>query len=247
MEASQTFLEVMAALNKRMDQFEGELQKTPPVANTTGTLAADFAAFKSFTAEVMRGFQHQMGLLARNLDNIEMHSRRKILLLHGITEEKQEDTAAVVMRAVTNHLHVKDFSLNDINRCQRMGRATTDKPRPVLVKLKDLDMRNKLWFSKTSLKGTGITLSEFLTRSRHQAFMEARQRVGIAKCWTKDGFIYVIGPDGTRHRICSLIELQNVVPAQVSGTLKPAPAPGSKETTAATSKSRRVAAASSRK
>lgn len=231
----QTFIEMMEALNRRMDQFEGELQKTPPSSNTTSSLAAEFAAFKVFTAEIFRGFQ-QLGILAQNIDNLEMNSRRKILLFHGVKEEEKQDLAALVVNIVCNQFKLPHFAVSSISRCQRMGRTTSDKPRPILVKLKNFDERNKIWLTKSSLKGTSITLSEFLTRPRHQAFMEARQRFGINKCWTRDGFVHIIGPDGKRHRISSVCELLKIAP-EVSN---PLPATAPKEVGAA-SKSRRAA------
>lgn len=206
----QTILGVMEALNKRMEQFEGELQNTPQSNTSTTSLAADFTEFKKFTTQILRGFQQELELIAHNVDRLEMHSRRKILLLHGIPEGKQEDCAALVVKLVTNHLNFPDFAPGAINRCQRMGRLTTDKPRPILVKLRDIEARNKIWFSKKLLKGTEFTVSEFLTKSRHQAFMEARSRFGMNKCWTRDGQIHIMGADGSRHRISSAKDLQTI-------------------------------------
>lgn len=193
-----------------MEQFESDLQKTPSTVGTSGSLEEDFRAFKAFTTEMLRGFQKQLGFLAASVDSIETHSRRKFLLLHGVPEDKQEDTSALVVNTIASHLKIKDFGAAAISRCQRMGRVSNDKPRPILVKLRDRDIRNKIWFSKTSLKGTNITLSEFLTKARHQTFMDARQRFGVKSCWTRDGYIYVIAPDGKRYRISSICELGDI-------------------------------------
>ncbi|KAF9811198.1 hypothetical protein SFRURICE_002567 [Spodoptera frugiperda] len=76
--------------------------------------------------------------------------------------------------------------------------------------MQDVDTRDKVWYNKTKLKGTGITISEFLTKTRHQVFMAARNKFGVANCWTKAGHIYVLGPDGVRHRIASLTELRAI-------------------------------------
>lgn len=235
---SQSMFEVMEALNNRMAQFESELQKTSPTC-TTDTLVADFSAFKAFTMQVLRAFQQQLSGLAHDVDQQEMRSRRKILLLHGVQEEKDEESAATVTKTVTVHLKITDFNAGCISRCQRMGRATQDKPRPLLVKLRDVTMRDKLWFAKTNLKGTGITVSEFLTKNRHETFMAARQRFGVAKAWTKNGYIHIIGPDGTRHRVSNLSELQKIA---VPESTKPAAAPAR-----VPPKSRRTAAAPARK
>lgn len=213
---NQSMFEVMEALNKRMAQFESELQKTPP-ARSTDSLASEFTAFKEFTVQVLRAFQLQLNGLAREVDQQEMRSRRKILLLHGVPEDDKEDCADTVTKTIITKLKV-DFNTDCIGRCQRMGRASQDKPRPLLVKFKELALRNKVWLSKTNLKGSGISLSEFLTKPRHEAFMAARQRFGLTKCWTRDGYVHVLGPDGTRYRVTSLAELHQIA----SSAAKPA-------------------------
>lgn len=45
-------------------------------------------------------------------------------------------------------------------------------------------IRDKVLFAKTKLKVTGITESEFLMKSGHDVFLEARKRFGVGKCWT---------------------------------------------------------------
>lgn len=44
--------------------------------------------------------QEQIGMLGSHMDNLEMRGRRKILLIHGVPELNQEDTADVVVRTV---------------------------------------------------------------------------------------------------------------------------------------------------
>ncbi|RVE55107.1 hypothetical protein evm_000005 [Chilo suppressalis] len=44
--------------------------------------------------------QVQNNLLARQVDNMEMHSQRKILLFHGLPESSEEDATAVAVMAV---------------------------------------------------------------------------------------------------------------------------------------------------
>ncbi|XP_026733623.1 uncharacterized protein LOC113497968 [Trichoplusia ni] len=85
-----------------------------------------------------------------------------------------------------------------------MGRNNNgSKPRPILLKLRDAEVRDRIWFEKTKLKGSGITLSEFLTKTRHDAFMMAREKFGISNCWTQRGEVFVLGADGTKRRVLS--------------------------------------------
>lgn len=195
---------------QRMDVYQSELQAAAPSANVV-SLTSEFAAFKQFIVSALRNLQDQVSLLAQQTDNMEMRSRRKILLLHGLPENKNEDTAAVVVKTVVDRLKIPHFSTSDISRCHRMGRISTpDKPRPILFKLHELDVKHKVWYSKKSLKGTGITLSEFLTRSRHDVFMMARRKFGLSKCWTHEGSIYILGANGVRNRITSSAELDKI-------------------------------------
>ncbi|XP_026746114.1 uncharacterized protein LOC113507459 [Trichoplusia ni] len=115
-----------------------------------------------------------------------MRGRRKILLLHGVPEHSKEDTAQVVAGVMLEHVKIADFSVAAVRRFHRMGRNSNgSKPRPILLKLRDVEVRDRIWFEKTKLKGSGITLSEFLTKTRHDAFMMAREKFGISNCWTQ--------------------------------------------------------------
>ncbi|KAJ8735943.1 hypothetical protein PYW07_007563 [Mythimna separata] len=204
--------DLMAHFHKRMSKFEARLPKSPNTAvSGPADVAAEYMEFKTFILQSLSCLQSQIELLASNHDALEMRGRRKMLLIHGVAEVSKEETAQVVAEVVCGKLKLEAFSAADIRRCHRMGnQANTGKPRPILVKLLDVDVRDNIWHAKTKLKGSGITLSEFLTRSRHQVFMAARERFGITNCWTKQGQIYILGPDKSRHRVVTLRELDSV-------------------------------------
>lgn len=206
-----TLSSLMDMFQKRMTEFETQLQKkNTPSSPSSGdsNLAADFAAFRAFVTQALSSLQQQVELLARSLDNMEMRGRRGILLLHGVAEAKDEDTAQVVAQHLKNHMKMSGFTVGDIKRCHRMGRSSSSqKTRPILFKLRDVVVRDTIWFNKTKLKGSGVTLSEFLTKSRHDVFMAARKKFGVNRCWTRDGCVNVLRSDGTRQRVVSLSEL----------------------------------------
>lgn len=207
--------ELQALFMQKMDAFQTELQQSSST-NGTGSLSEQFTAFRSYILLAMKSMQHQIVLLARDVDNLEMRARRKILLFHGVADVKDEDTVACAVRVINDLLKIPDFSASDISRSHRMGRSSaSDKPRPILVKIRDLAKRQQVWYAKSALKESGITVSEFLTKTRHDAFMAARERFGINRCWTRDGYVVVREPDGKRHRISSLAELNGIrTPAQ---------------------------------
>uniref|UniRef100_A0A2A4JF70 Uncharacterized protein n=1 Tax=Heliothis virescens TaxID=7102 RepID=A0A2A4JF70_HELVI len=212
MEALKSSLsDMMSLFQDRMTNFEAQLQKNPGASSSTDSLVADYTSFKKFILDALGCLQQQMETLAQELDSMEMRGRRKMVLLHGVTEQTKEDTAQVVAEVVRCHLKIPDFAVDDVRRCHRMGRKSdASKPRPILCKLRDVGKRDSIWFAKTKLKGTGITISEFLTRPRHQLFMSAREKFGVNSCWTKQGHVYVVGVDGSRHRVGTLGDLGQI-------------------------------------
>lgn len=203
--------EMSSHFHTQMAHFSSELNKTSsrtPASSTS--LAGDFEAFKSFVIAALKGLQRQIEALAADNDRLEMHSRRKILLIHGVAEAKEDDPTASVVKLAVERLKLSDFSASDISRCHRLGQAADNRTRPILLKFKNASVRSKMWLAKKCLKGSGVTVSEFLTRVRHRLFMAARECHGVSKCWTRDGSIFVVSPDGSRHRITSHAELESI-------------------------------------
>lgn len=240
----QSVAELQSLFLQRMDSYQGELQAASS-SPTVAVLSADFTAFRTFIMTALRCLQDQVGLVMQQQDAMEMRGRRKILLLHGVPETRDEDTTSVVVKLVTSQMKIPDFSSKDISRSHRMGRASApDKPRPILFKIRDLDAKNRIWSGKTGLKGSNITLSEFLTKPRHDTFMAARQKFGIQRCWTRDGFVFVLGTDGVRHRISNLKELDKIAASSAPRTAGTAAVTTRARDTAPPSKSRRAPSAS---
>ncbi|XP_048481372.1 uncharacterized protein LOC125489470 [Plutella xylostella] len=231
--------ELKDLFNVQMSAFHDEvLQKSPQTPTITG-LAAQFISFRTFMMSALGSLQQQVDMLARASDEQETRTRRKMLLLHGVKEAAKENTTAVVLRVVGEHLGDPELlSEDDVRQCHRMGRLSSDKPRPILLKLRDVPSRNSLWFAKTKLKGTGVTMSEFLTKPRHDTFLAARERVGVSRCWTRDGSIFVLDPEGKRHRVVTISELNAVCPLTSKAQENTNPSTASKQVTAKATASR---------
>ncbi|CAG4958066.1 unnamed protein product [Colias eurytheme] len=209
-------MEMTASFNKRMAEFQHDLQtlhnvnSQPASSSPTSKLAAEFNTFQSFVLSSLKALHDQITLLSNQYNHLEMRSRRKILLIHGIPEASKEIPLNLVTSIVNQHLKVPGFKEDAISRCHRLGVSKKDKPRPIVVKFKDMTMRNSIWFSKTELKGSGYTISEFLIKERHNIFVAARLRFGVTNCWTKDGCIIVKADDGSKHKVTLMSDLENI-------------------------------------
>ncbi|XP_061716477.1 uncharacterized protein LOC133529694 [Cydia pomonella] len=217
---------------QQMAEFQSSLSKADPASPTVASVSSSFAAFKEFVLKALDMLQKQVDLVTRQVDQIEIRSRRSMLLVHGIAEAESEDTAVLVVNAL--QATRDNLAAVDIKRSHRLGgRSGRDKkPRVVLVEFKDTAIRDDVWFNKVELKGSGVTLGEFLTKPRHAAFMEARERFGIRSCWTRNGDVYILGKDGVKHRANSITEVKSLpttlsaavaAPAGPSVALSPTP------------------------
>ncbi|KAI5635563.1 hypothetical protein NE865_11737 [Phthorimaea operculella] len=214
MDQIQVTLDSLAAsVHARMAAFEEQLKKEPSSkADTVKSLATEFQSFRAFVLTSFTSLQKQIDMLATEVDVMEMRNRRKMLLFHGVAEARNEDTAAVILAAAQKHLSLPNLKPEEIHRAHRIGHlfSVSGKPRPVLVKFSSTVTRNEAWMKKVGLKGTGITVSEFLTPRRHKLFKLARQTLGVSKCWTREGRIIYLAPDGKRHTISSAQDLTKI-------------------------------------
>ncbi|KAL0832947.1 hypothetical protein ABMA28_001082 [Loxostege sticticalis] len=216
--------EMQSSFTTQMAEFQRGLEQAT-ACNTVATLGAQFLSFKKFVLTSLTNLQRQADLLQQECDRLEMQGRRKILLVHGVPEKQGEELASVLVKLFSEHLSLS-LPVDALRRCHRMGRASKTKSRPILVKLADVADRDKLWFSKTALKGTGVTISEFLTKARHDTFLEARKRVGVNRCWTRNGTIVVATADGSHRRITNMAELDGIVAGATTAAPHSDPAAG---------------------
>ncbi|XP_046976302.1 uncharacterized protein LOC124542385 [Vanessa cardui] len=196
--------------NLRMAEFQRDLRNAVPASSPVSNINSQFNSFRSFVIAALESLQLQVELLSQQCDVMEMRSRRKILLVHGVPEDKHENIPAHISKVLGDHLKLPGLTADSISRSHRLGQLGKGKPRAILVKFKDTSVKDKVWGAKKNLKGTGITLSEFLTKRRHEVFLAARQRFGISRCWTDNGVVVVMGSDQSKHRVHTKQELDAI-------------------------------------
>ena len=126
----------------------------------------------------------------KRLDDQEQYTRRNCLLLHGVKEEKNEDTDQLAVDIMNKDVDV-EISEKDLDRSQQLGkpRAPGGKPRPITIKFSRYNVRNLVFKSKKKLKGTGVAITESLTKRRMEALTQAKEEHGFNNAWSIDGKI----------------------------------------------------------
>ena len=119
----------------------------------------------------------KVNVLSEAVEKQQQYSRRNCLLLHGITEKKQQNPGLLRIKAINKHLDL-DISDRDIDRTHRTGnpRNADEKPRPIISKLVRYNDRKRIFDSKKKLKGKRIAITESLTVMCMKKLIEARER-----------------------------------------------------------------------
>ncbi|KAL0858995.1 hypothetical protein ABMA27_010852 [Loxostege sticticalis] len=208
---SQNMAELAEMFATQIQDHERRLQQhitqgMPP--QTADGLSQEFQQFKALVWKSLGMLRSQLDLLTVGLDRHEMLTRRKVLLFHGVAENSNEDVKALVTGILGGQMEMPSEIASQIAVCHRLGAPKNSKSRPLLVRFTNYEARKEVWSHKTSLKGTGITVSEFLTKARHEVFMAGREHFGINNCWTMDGQITLLLPDNSRRRLECMRDLR---------------------------------------
>lgn len=235
--------ELASSLDTRMQEHENKLKK---LSNTDtahvphkdlATLSCEFAEFKSLVWKTLGTMKKQLELLVQGLDRQESMSRRKVLLFHGIPESSDSSVEDTVATLLHSQFKMTTASPELFSACHRLG-TNTSKPRPIMVRFASYRVRSEVWNAKTTLKNTGITVSEFLTKTRHEVFTAARKHFGIRRCWTSEGRVVILLSDNKRLRIEAMSELKPLLAdhpaAAVSQPKLDKPTPGTSKAKAKT-------------
>lgn len=221
--------EITQFFNTKMAEYDEKIMKLASSSSIgvvdINSLSQDFSNFKNLVWKALSLLKNQTELLSLSMEKHEAFLRRKVLLIHGMPEVQQEKLIDKVTSIFCNQMGMAELANCPIEVCHRLG-THKGKDRPVLLRFRELHHKELVWANKTSLKGSGLTISEFLTKAKHQLFMEARKVFGINKCWSSNSKIMVILPDKSRVTIEQTADLRKLIskyPNQNSDVTKATP------------------------
>ena len=106
-------------INERFDQYEEERKEKDKFIEE----------LKKENSNLMEHVKD----LEQKVDRQEQYSRRNCLLIHGIKEEKDENTDDVVIKFIQDGLQ-EEINIEDLDRTHRIGKVNNGKSRPIIVK-----------------------------------------------------------------------------------------------------------------
>lgn len=214
----------MEEVKKMMDKFQENLNAALAAGNpeVSPTISMLEGAFKLFQKVVMDNFTRldkrlveiearqaetvqRQAVIEERLDVQEQYSRRSCLLIRGIPETDKKETEEDCLRHVMDILNGRlklQMSEEVVSRCHRLGgqqakmSPTNSRGRPIIVKFYSYRHRRLVYGAKKLLKGTNISVTEFLTMQRMEIYRIAKNLFTPKQCWTSDGKIIILVPQG---------------------------------------------------
>ena len=107
----------------------------------------------------------------------------------GIDEVKNETTHEIenrIVEVINNKLHV-DVVGSDIEALHRVGKSQKRNARGVIVKFVNRKKKDSVLRQRRLLKGTGVTITEDLTKTNLDRLMTVRSNPSVDNAWTHNG------------------------------------------------------------
>jgi hypothetical protein len=108
------------------------------------------------------------------------------LRFFGIKEQKDEDCRRAVCNVVNDKIKVA-ISPVDISAAHRLPKPPTQQQKPTIVKFKDRTQRQDILKRRKVLKGTGISVSEDMTKENVKLVQEADGPVALKQFGLQTG------------------------------------------------------------
>ena len=174
------------------------------------------------SAKEINSLQIENGLLKNeiykqkaDIDNLEQYSRRNSLRVYGLDEsvnESSEDCERKFIQCIGHFLGLRVYE-RDIDAIHRVGRRNRNGlPRCIIVKFTWRRIRDKILRSRSSLKGSGISIAEDLTKNNVKLLKEVQANSSVSNAWTWNGNIYAMTIDGVRVKLDKRLPIEQQIP-----------------------------------
>ena len=119
----------------------------------------------------------------------DQYARRSHMVVNGLAERPQEDTAVRVTETIKQHLKL-EVGRGDIEVSHRLGLPRADGPRPIGVVFRFRDLKWDVMKARKALKGTGIVFSEDLCKEMRDLFNDIKKHPNAESTWAWNGKLF---------------------------------------------------------
>lgn len=151
----------------------------------------------------------------QKLDRFEQNSRVNCIRIYGFQGSGNNLTSDVIQFLGDKLQHTLQQS--DIVDCYRLHSPNMngDNKKPVIIKFRDVELKRRIYNSKSKLKGCKVTIREDLTYKRLKIVRDAIAALGHRNVWTREGIVFV----RNEERIVKLVD-EDMLQKLLSATSK---------------------------
>jgi hypothetical protein len=126
-------------------------------------------------------------------NRLEQYSRRSHLRIHGLQIPEGKDTRAAVVEFCNEHLKDIELHARDIEVAHPLPLTTKQerakRPKAIIVRFFAREVRDTVIKAQRSLKDSGITITEDLTRKNTELLQKLKASKKFANVWSWNGRI----------------------------------------------------------
>ncbi|KAK9692564.1 hypothetical protein QE152_g35079 [Popillia japonica] len=112
-------------------------------------------------------------MLVNKIDNMQQYFRRNIIRIFGVPEKENEIVEEIVISLCREKLDI-DIPPANIDRTHRLGSLQTrrNNKRAIIIKFTNSNCKYTVLRNRYKLRGTGIVIVEYLTKSRRDLYIQ---------------------------------------------------------------------------
>lgn len=142
--------------------------------------------------ELIKTQENKIHSLEQKIDDIEQKEKNNNVCIYGVPEELNETLCIKVPQLISDRTGLS-LKQEDIIAVYRIGKPSenTQKPRPVILKLKWYDSKYSILKNCRKFKGTKVFISEDLTKARRKLLHDAKTTFGEKQVWIFNGHVFI--------------------------------------------------------
>ena len=125
-------------------------------------------------------------------NNLEQHTRKDNIRLFGIRDNNKHETVEETTEKTVEVLNKIGMNITnaDISIAHRLGSFDSSRNRAIIAKFIKRTHKSEALQNRRKLKGTGIGLSEDLTKENYSRLRDVKSHENVESAWTKDGVVF---------------------------------------------------------
>ncbi|KAH9381628.1 hypothetical protein HPB48_020764 [Haemaphysalis longicornis] len=153
-------------------------EKRSQIDDTLVTIACHTEEIAELKYEVL-SLQKIIATQQKKLDDLENRSRRSNVVIFALSEQKDETPADLRERVLSEVFHTKLGVATSVERVHRIGKKSTNKPRPVMLNFFDYNEKMLIMQNCKKLKASPISITNDFCKAtlvkRSKLWLHAKQ------------------------------------------------------------------------